>query len=150
MTLAGFGDIPNVGDDLRRSARRAATRGCAVIEGLWLTASEKQRADLGPKLAWLEARRNGGGQSDWGAAAPVPHENGVTNEPEANLDQLTPREMEVLRRIAEGNSTKEIAEKLGIAFKTAACHRYRVMEKLGIHQTASLVRYAIRQGIVKL
>jgi PAS domain S-box-containing protein len=50
---------------------------------------------------------------------------------------------------AEGHSTKKIAVLLGISYKTADSHRSRIMEKLGVHETASLVRYAIRQGIVR-
>ena len=61
---------------------------------------------------------------------------------------LTPREIEVLKLIAIGLSTKQIAATLDIAFKTAACHRYRIMDKLEIHETANLTRYAIRQGYV--
>lgn len=70
-------------------------------------------------------------------------------ESEPTLDPLTRRENEVLKYIAQGNSTKKVAEILGITFKTAACHRYRVMDKLGIHETANLVRYAIRHGMVE-
>lgn len=62
---------------------------------------------------------------------------------------LTAREVQVLVLVAEGHSTKEIAVALGISYKTADSHRSRIMEKLGIHETASLVRYAIRQGIVR-
>src|SRR5262245_53650774 len=58
------------------------------------------------------------------------------------LEDLTDRETEVLKCIAEGNSTKQVAAMLGMAFKTASCHRYRLMDKLDIHDTASLVRYA--------
>lgn len=65
-------------------------------------------------------------------------------------DELTKRETEVLRCIAEGRSTKEVADVLGISFKTAACHRYRIMNKLDIHDTVHLVRYAIRQGLVQV
>jgi DNA-binding CsgD family transcriptional regulator len=64
------------------------------------------------------------------------------------VETLTAREIEVLRLIATGCSTKEIAESLGIAFKTAACHRSRIMAKLGIHEIANLTRYAIRTGLV--
>jgi DNA-binding CsgD family transcriptional regulator len=67
---------------------------------------------------------------------------------ENHSDGLTRREREVLKCIAEGHSTKQVAGQLGIAFKTAACHRYRIMDKLGIHDTASLVRYAIRAGLI--
>ena len=62
---------------------------------------------------------------------------------------LTPREVQVLALVAEGHSTKEVAALLGISYKTADSHRSRIMEKLGVHETASLVRYAIRQGIVR-
>jgi DNA-binding NarL/FixJ family response regulator len=62
---------------------------------------------------------------------------------------LTRREIEVLREIAMGNSTKQVAWKLGITFRTAACHRCHLMEKLGIHDIANLVRYAIREGFIQ-
>lgn len=62
---------------------------------------------------------------------------------------LTQREREVLCCVAQGYSTKQAAGLLGITFKTAACHRYRIMEKLGVHETASLVRYAIRNGLMQ-
>jgi two-component system response regulator NreC len=62
---------------------------------------------------------------------------------------LTEREREVVKLIAEGNSTKEVAARLGISVKTADCHRTRIMDKLNVHQTASLVRYAVRQGLVQ-
>ena len=64
-------------------------------------------------------------------------------------DPLTPRENEVIQLIAEGKTTKEVAQILGVSVKTAEFHRARLMEKLGIHETASLVRYAIRKGIVQ-
>lgn len=65
------------------------------------------------------------------------------------VSPLTAREVQVLALVAEGHSTKEIAGLLGISYKTADSHRSRIMEKLGVHETASLVRYAIRQGIVR-
>ncbi len=61
---------------------------------------------------------------------------------------LSPRERQVVRLIAEGKSTKQIAELLKISVKTAEFHRARLMEKLGIHETAGLVRYAIREGLI--
>jgi DNA-binding NarL/FixJ family response regulator len=64
-------------------------------------------------------------------------------------DQLTPREIEVLKLIASGQSGKQIAAKLGIAFRTARSHRSNLMEKLDVHDTASLVRYAIRTGLIQ-
>jgi two-component system response regulator NreC len=67
----------------------------------------------------------------------------------ASADPLTPREREVLRLIAEGNTTKQVAQKLGVSAKTADAHRTRLMAKLDIHETASLVRYAIRRGLIE-
>jgi two-component system response regulator NreC len=62
---------------------------------------------------------------------------------------LTLRERQVLQLIAEGKSTKDIASLLGVTVKTAESHRTRLMQKLDIHETASLVRYAVRQRIVE-
>jgi two-component system, NarL family, response regulator NreC len=62
-------------------------------------------------------------------------------------DPLTSREREVLQRIAEGQTTKEIAARLGLSVKTVESHRIRLMRKLDIHETATLVRYAIRRGL---
>jgi two-component system response regulator NreC len=62
---------------------------------------------------------------------------------------LTLRERQVLQLIAEGKSTKDIASLLGVSVKTAESHRTRLMQKLDIHETASLVLYAVRNGIVQ-
>jgi two-component system, NarL family, response regulator NreC len=64
-------------------------------------------------------------------------------------DPLTTRERQVLQLIAEGKSTKDVASMLGISVKTAESHRTRLMSKLDIHETASLVRYAVRRGLVR-
>jgi DNA-binding NarL/FixJ family response regulator len=64
-------------------------------------------------------------------------------------DPLTERERQVVQLVGEGKSTREIGAVLGISVKTAESHRSRVMQKLDIHETASLVRYAIRRGLVK-
>ena len=55
----------------------------------------------------------------------------------------------MLQLIAEGKSTKEVASVLCISVKTAESHRTRLMQKLDIHETASLVRYAIRRGMIQ-
>ena len=62
---------------------------------------------------------------------------------------LTERERQVLVLIAQGKSTKEAASQLGISYKTADSHRSRILEKLGVHETASMVRYAIRAGLIE-
>jgi DNA-binding NarL/FixJ family response regulator len=71
------------------------------------------------------------------------------NKTELASDPLSPRERQVLQLIAEGKTTKEVAGVLNISVKTAETHRTRIMEKLDIHETASLVRYAIRRGMIQ-
>jgi DNA-binding NarL/FixJ family response regulator len=61
---------------------------------------------------------------------------------------LTPRQREVLQMIAEGKSTKEIARILNISVKTVETHRTQLMDRLDIHETAGLVRYAMRAGLI--
>lgn len=68
---------------------------------------------------------------------------------EKSKNPLTLRERQVLQLIAEGKSTKDVASLLGISVKTAESHRTRLMQKLDIHETASLVLYAARHGIVQ-
>ena len=61
---------------------------------------------------------------------------------------LTAREVEVLRLIARGKANKESADELGVSVKTVEKHRQQLMDKLGIHQTAGLTRYALAAGLV--
>lgn len=63
--------------------------------------------------------------------------------------RLTIRQREILQLIAEGNSTKEIANKLNVSVKTIETHRAQIMERLDIHDIPGLVRYAIRTGIIQ-
>jgi DNA-binding NarL/FixJ family response regulator len=65
------------------------------------------------------------------------------------LELLTAREIAVLKLIAEGFSSKEIAHQLGITFKTACCHRFNLMQKLNVREVATLVRIAVRSGLVR-
>jgi len=64
--------------------------------------------------------------------------------------RLTPREIEVVCLIADGHSTKQIAHLLSITFKTVVFHRSQVLKKLDIHETATLVRLAVRAGLVPI
>ena len=64
------------------------------------------------------------------------------------LDLLTPRQREILQRVAEGGSTKEIAHRLGLSVKTIEAHRAQIMERLGIHDIPVLVRFAVRAGLI--
>ncbi|MHB8534863.1 MAG: response regulator [Sulfuricaulis sp.] len=66
------------------------------------------------------------------------------------LGQLTPRQREILQLIAEGQATKQIAARLDVSVKTVETHRAQLMERLGIHDIAGLVRYAIRHGLVRI
>jgi len=64
-------------------------------------------------------------------------------------NRLSSREMEVLQLIAEGQANKQVAAELGISVKTVEKHRQRLMEKLSIHDTAGLTRYAIAAGVIE-
>jgi two-component system response regulator NreC len=75
--------------------------------------------------------------------------NASMSRTELPRDPLTSREREVLQLVAEGKSTKEIARLLAISFKTAESHRTRIMKKTDIHETAGLVRYAVRRGLIQ-
>ena len=75
----------------------------------------------------------------------------VTRSPEqADWQSLTPREREVVQLIAESRTTKEIAQLMGISVKTADKHRTRMMEKLHLHDSAAVTRYAIQAGLISL
>ena len=64
------------------------------------------------------------------------------------LDALTPRQREILQLVAEGHTSKEIAERLGLSFKTVDAHRAQIMERLGLDDVTALVRFAVRVGLV--
>jgi two-component system response regulator NreC len=73
-----------------------------------------------------------------------------TDEQEPPMDDLTPREQEVLTLIAEGLSNGEIAEQLVISIKTVDRHRENIMRKLNLHNRVDLVKYALRKGLIDL
>jgi DNA-binding NarL/FixJ family response regulator len=75
--------------------------------------------------------------------------NAMLNGDGIRKEVLTPRERQVLQLIAEGKSTKEVAVQMGVSTKTGESHRARLMEKLGIHKTADLVRYAVKHGLIQ-
>jgi DNA-binding NarL/FixJ family response regulator len=75
-----------------------------------------------------------------------PHNKAAAGKVEGGV--LTPRQQEVLRLLAEGKSTKEIAFLLDLSIKTIETHRAQIMERLDVHDLAGLVRYAVRNGIV--
>lgn len=75
--------------------------------------------------------------------------NEKSENSEAALNGLTPREQEVFTHLAEGESNSEIGDKLGISPKTVARHRENIMNKLSLHSRTDLVKYAIRKGIIE-
>jgi DNA-binding NarL/FixJ family response regulator len=77
----------------------------------------------------------------------------LKHSPETTLSDnscLTNREREILQLIAEGESTKETAFKIGVSIKTVETHRQQIMKKLNLHSVAELTRYAIREGLTPL
>jgi DNA-binding NarL/FixJ family response regulator len=78
------------------------------------------------------------------AAAPAP---AATATP---YDLLTDREKQVLKLVAEGRSNKEVAEVLDISVKTAMSHREHIMEKLGLHSRTELIKFALREGVIRI
>ena len=74
------------------------------------------------------------------------HDSG---DPADELSALSPREREVLQLVAEGKSNKEVAQILNVAVSTVESHRKHIMEKLNLHNTAAMVRFAARKGIVQ-
>jgi DNA-binding NarL/FixJ family response regulator len=121
-------------DVIRAGARGYVTK---TISGAELTEAIHRTADgdavFSPRLAGfvLDAFRSGDATS-----------------PDAELDQLTGREREVLQLIAEGNTNKAIATKLGISVHTVNAHRVSLMSKLDLHDAQGLTRFAIRHGLV--
>ena len=95
----------------------------------------------------LVARREAGGRGRAGARSATGRR--WPTRP-ASRPALTTRELEVLQLIVHGKSNKEIATVLGLSANTVAVHRANIMQALGIHNTAELVVYAIREGLVSI
>ncbi|TLM97884.1 MAG: response regulator transcription factor, partial [Actinobacteria bacterium] len=70
--------------------------------------------------------------------------------PAGHTAALSVREREVLQLIAEGNSTRDVAERLHLSVKTVEAHRRQIMERLGVYTVAGLVKSAVRDGLVSL
>ncbi len=79
---------------------------------------------------------------------------GARSDPEAlsleAVKVLSAREIEVARLVAEGFSSKELAARLGLSVRTVEKHRANIMEKVGVHEVASLVRWCVQTGLVKM
>jgi DNA-binding NarL/FixJ family response regulator len=155
-SLNGLEVVARVGRDHRRTRciilsmhvddeyiRRALAAGAA---GYLLKSSDRGELETAVRAAargetWLAPE-----VSKRIAAAYARGEGPQTQGP---VERLTPRQREVLQLIAEGLSTKEIAQRLDLSVKTVESHRAELMQRLDIHGVAGLVRYAIRVGIVR-
>jgi DNA-binding NarL/FixJ family response regulator len=130
------------GDD--ESVRRALVAGAA---GYLLKNSDRSELELALRAVargdtWLSPSLTKRVVAAYTQGTPQPSEGGA-------FATLTPRQREVLQLVAEGHSNKEIASRLNVALKTVETHRTELMERLGIHGVASLVRYAIQVGLVR-
>lgn len=65
------------------------------------------------------------------------------------LAALTPRQREILQLVAEGHTSKEVAQRLGVSYRTIEVHRHQLMKRLGVHDLPGLVRFAVRVGLVE-
>src|SRR5437879_10756976 len=129
------------GDD--ESVRRALVAGAA---GYLLKNSDRRELELALRAVargdtWLSPSLTKRVVAAFTQGALVPSEG--------PLAVLTPRQREVLQLVAEGHSNKEIASRLNVALQTVETHRTELMERLGIHGVAGLVRYAIQVGLVR-
>lgn len=127
------GDIPSTSQlkrDFERGFHKAEEAMSEAVS--WRSRSTRLRIALRNRAAGDPNPSNGG--------------NNGHHSPEVN--RLSKREHQVLNLMVEGNSSKEIAAVLGISFKTAVTHRASIMGKLDVHEIASVVREAIRRGLV--
>jgi DNA-binding CsgD family transcriptional regulator len=154
VTVACYSRAKPSSDTLRASCWKVASRNYQLLRGLMAKPpfANMEIATLLPRierLAEVLSALESGRETPPTLTLPraVPGAPAKTNGAR-KIEGLTARETEVLIEIANGLSTKEIAYRLGISFKTAACHRYRLMDKLGFHDTVSLVRHAVRSGFV--
>ena len=83
-------------------------------------------------------------------AAPEQHASNPTAVPSSGSRGLSPREREVLQLLAEGKSSKDIANRLSIAATTVESHRRQIMDKLALRSIAELTKYAVREGLTPL
>ena len=103
-------------------------------------------AFLYPGLAKALIRNYVAGSLDTASAGHQESSRDMHRSPELRV--LTPREMEVLKLVAEGCTNQQIADQLVVSIKTVQAHRANVMEKLGLHDITHLVRFAIRAGLL--
>ncbi|HXI02642.1 MAG TPA: response regulator transcription factor [Candidatus Saccharimonadales bacterium] len=133
LLLSMHADAPHVRQALRSGATGYLLKGAAVAElPLALESVMRGETYLTPRIAQTVVQE-------------LMDESGQAPDP---LRGLTQRQREILQLLAEGHSTKEIAHLLDVSVKTVETHRTRLMDRLGIHDVAGLVRFAIRAGLV--
>lgn len=123
-------------DELCAEAAQAGASGCVLK-------SDSPRQLLGA----VEAVAAGGKYFTRPTGSPTP--GGARSAGSNAIPRLSAREREIVQLLAEGHTSKEIAARLGIAFKTVDAHRTNIMRRLNIHALAELVRYAVRERIIQ-
>jgi len=130
------------------------TGGFSALDALRVTQARRPEAPLllvAPAFGEMSSEALRAGAADFVATADLtrlrPAIAAALKRREA-LRKLTKRQRQVLQLIAAGNSTREVARRLRLSVKTVETHRAQVMKRLDIHDVASLVRYAVRVGIV--
>ena len=122
---------------LRFHTSRAQLGAALVRHALYMTAEPAYESALAPVLPQSDSDMD-----------PEPSQD-TPNETDLLAGCPSPRERQVLRFLADGKSSKEIGSILDISTRTVECYRARIMLKLGLHSTAALVRYAVRNNIVE-
>lgn len=134
---------PNVSD--RTLPIHVADLRCRFEEALNRVVAQKQHLRQATARLYEEAARL---KESVGRFPRCPRAEKAPAGSEGDINALSPRERQVLQLIAEGLSTKQIAGELQISFKTAVCYRTHLLKKLRVHESASLVRIAIRMGLL--
>ncbi|HVR19484.1 MAG TPA: response regulator transcription factor [Polyangiaceae bacterium] len=137
VILSVHGDASHVAQALRAGARGYMVKDAAADElPILVRAVMRGETYLSPSISRHVV------EGFLGRAAEKQSERPVVS------DVLTPRQREILQLVAEGRSTKDIAQLLELSVKTVETHRAQLMERLDIHDLAGLVRYAVREGLV--
>src|SRR5690348_11224018 len=142
MGAAGYLVKKAAPSELHMAIRAVAHGGAFLYPGLAKTLIRAYVAQRSTRAASYDSMANSQEASQQHQPA-----TGLTSLSE-DLQVLTPRELEVLRFVAEGRTNQEIADLLVLSIKTVQAHRANVMEKLGLHDITHLVRFAIHHGLI--
>ncbi len=161
LTMPGLSGL----DVIARAAREAPATRCValsmhtaesyVLEALRAGAAGYVVKDTAPEELALAIRVVAGGGRYLSASIAGRIADDLLQQAQAGsdtapkpLDQVTPRQRQILQLVAEGHSTRSIADKLSISIKTVETHRAQIMERLGIRDVAGLTRFALRNGLI--